>query len=85
MPIGGTQGRAMKAITIKQPWAWASGVVATVHGLDAGDYALESDCTKKGVTGRGNYGVAFSIERKSLDDFLGLLTEQGGQRTVTVA
>lgn len=58
----------------QQPWAWATGVRTSVHGLDAGDYALRSDCTRRGVSGQGNYGVAFAIERKSLDDFLGTIS-----------
>jgi len=55
------------------PWAWEpSDCVCRFAGLSAGDYALESDC--QAVRGRETLAVAFSIERKSFDDFLGTIS-----------
>jgi len=55
------------------PWAWdPSDAVTRIGGLAAGDYALESDCER--VKGRSMLAVRFSLERKSLDDFLGTIS-----------
>jgi ERCC4-type nuclease len=55
------------------PWAWdPSDAVTEVRALSAGDYALESDCER--VKGRATLAVRFSIERKSLEDFLGTIS-----------
>jgi len=57
----------------QSPWAWEPHLVKTrVCGLDAGDYALEVDSTP--ITGRQTLAVAFAIERKSLDDFIGTIS-----------
>jgi ERCC4-type nuclease len=54
------------------PWSWDPHLVRTsIAGLDAGDYALATDCTA--VSGRETMICAFSIERKSLDDFIGTI------------
>ena len=49
-----------------------SDAVTSVRSLVAGDYALASDCEE--VKGRECLAVRFSIERKSLDDFLGTIS-----------
>jgi len=55
------------------PWAWDPADATTeIHSLVAGDYALASDC--EAVKGRKMLAVRFSIERKSLDDFLGTIS-----------
>ena len=55
------------------PWSWDPHLVrATVRGLDAGDYALADDCIE--IHGRASLSVAFAIERKSLDDFIGTIS-----------
>jgi len=55
------------------PWSWDPHLVRTsIAGLDAGDYALATDCTA--VCGRESMLCAFSIERKSLDDFIGTIS-----------
>jgi len=57
----------------QSPWAWPlSDVVCRFAGLAAGDYALESDVQY--VKGRDTLAVRFSVERKSLDDFLGTIS-----------
>lgn len=57
----------------QSPWAWdPSDAVTEVRALSAGDYALESDCEL--VKGRATLAVRFSIERKSLEDFLGTIS-----------
>lgn len=57
----------------QSPWSWDPHLVRTsVSGLDAGDYALAVDCTP--VNGRASLMVRFSIERKSLDDFIGTIS-----------
>jgi ERCC4-type nuclease len=54
------------------PWSWDPHLVRTsIAGLDAGDYALATDCTA--VSGRETMLCAFSVERKSLDDFIGTI------------
>ena len=55
------------------PWSWDPHLVrTTVRGLDAGDYAIACDCTE--IQGRASLSVAFAIERKSLDDFIGTIS-----------
>ena len=55
------------------PWAWSpSDAVTSVGALVAGDYALAEDC--EAVKGRKTLAVRFSIERKSLEDFLGTIS-----------
>jgi hypothetical protein len=55
------------------PWSWDPHLVRTsVYGLDAGDYALFDDCVQ--IAGRNTAMVAFAIERKSLDDFIGTIS-----------
>lgn len=57
----------------QSPWAWdPSDATTEVHALTAGDYALAEDCER--VKGREALAVRFSIERKSLDDFLGTIS-----------
>jgi ERCC4-type nuclease len=57
----------------QQPWAWSPGDATTeIRSLVAGDYALAADCEE--VKGRKMLAVRFSIERKSLDDFLGTIS-----------
>lgn len=55
------------------PWSWApSDATTEIRSLVAGDYALVDDC--EAVRGRKMLAVRFSIERKSLDDFLGTIS-----------
>jgi hypothetical protein len=57
----------------QSPWAWApSDAITEIKALVAGDYALREDCER--VKGRETLAVSFSIERKSLDDFLGTIS-----------
>jgi len=57
----------------QSPWAWEEcDASVEIHGLVAGDYALWQDCEP--VRGRDSYAVRFSIERKSLEDFLGTIS-----------
>jgi hypothetical protein len=57
----------------QSPWAWApSDATTEIKALVAGDYALREDCER--VRGRQALAVRFSIERKSLDDFLGTIS-----------
>ena len=55
------------------PWAWdANDATTEIRSLSAGDYALARDCEE--VRGRKALAVRFSIERKSLEDFLGTIS-----------
>jgi len=55
------------------PWAWDSNdAVTEIRTLVTGDYALAEDCEE--MKGRKSLAVRFSIERKSLDDFIGTIS-----------
>lgn len=57
----------------QSPWAWdANDATTEIRALSAGDYALAEDCER--VKGRATLAVRFSIERKSLEDFLGTIS-----------
>ena len=56
------------------PWAWEpSDAVTEIAGLSAGDYALAEDTEQPKRRG-AMLAVRFSIERKTLDDFLGTIS-----------
>lgn len=55
-------------------WAWSpSDAVTNIAGLAVGDYALECDTENPKRAGQLR-PVRFSLERKSLDDFLGSIS-----------
>jgi len=55
------------------PWAWTPDEATTeIRALVAGDYAIAQDTEP--VKRREALAVRFSIERKSLDDFLGTIS-----------
>jgi hypothetical protein len=55
----------------QSPWSWSpADAITEVAGLAVGDYALAEDTEEPRVRGQLR-PVRFSIERKSLEDFLG--------------
>ncbi len=53
------------------PWAFPAYVQTSIHGLNAGDYALFDDLIF--VDGRETTQASFAIERKSAEDFAGTI------------
>lgn len=54
------------------PWAFPAHIQTSIHGLNAGDYALYDDLIF--VDGRETAQASFAIERKSAGDFAGTIS-----------